>query len=663
MKDQSKFILFVSLIIIAGLLLTTIDIPIKIQEDGYGTGLSANTTSQFEIIKKGKKYRENCIALQGRTPIHEILVRDKYVVSWQSENGKSQLITSRADFTYQDCGAWIDWGPIGGSCGHLYGVALQYYYVMVDYTSTDGSVTTIINTKENVYDYDYIELARSFGTNYHDGQGYDFPNADYEEGLYHYELGVEKHDCRGTGKNKRNWIPERSDIQTETLEFYMKGTHVGKITVKYYANKIFRNRETDDWLEQLDCDACRWETLSDVLLATDECYLVAGGGTIDILSTNAVGNVGTEEVIHSDESITETYTKYVYEEGQTVRISVDTGFSGQSLTSGDIGPDGNVAAGKGWFLNIYGPDGRLKETTPLDDNLRGYIHDYTIPTESFGVGENEFRVVLANALFDQAETRLFVVKSLASIPGRPLVKTFDEEGHETTKFKQGDRVVVQAQALANSDGTGDIAHFKCIVKYDTASGVRYAFGPSNVAAIKESGNSYYCRFSFQLSSDIINVGDVYIRIHAVDSIGQAGPEYEGNIFSEQVIGNYKITILTLTDGSPVSGATCTFTKADGTKTTRVSNSEGRAVFGLDGGMWSVEVKKDGYYPAELKDIQVKDDATYPINMKPMWFPVDYTILIVIIVIALIGVGAMLYQAHRKGKIDLSKIGKIFRRKR
>ena len=630
-------------------------------EDDYGTGLNADTTADFPTLEKlFSPQKGNAWLKPPAAPYNEIFEEDKYVVSWQSENELSQKITARCNVLFHPR---MTQDGTFGACGYTYGLLLQSYYTKVYYTSADGKVKDklVIDTRYNTYDRDYVVITKPFYQDFINGLGHYFPNSQGNM-LSVGTAGIKKCTSGNWPALEGKWWPVVTNeeaaqdkwwkVETETLQFKMKGPKAGKLTIKYICWRAEREN-TDDFWGSLHCDACRWH-LGTALMGEDECYLASGEGSIDILSSNSVGSAGEENVVHTNGTTSETYTKYVYEEGQTIKISVDTGYSGTSLDPDD------EKYGKGWRLKIYDSKGQLRDEMPLADDLRGYIYEYTLPNDAFVMhGENEWRVVLSNTMFDQAETRLFVVKDLESIPYKPTINSYDEDGNPKTKFTQGETVILRMEANANSKGTGDIDHFWVVVKYRSLDSTNYAVRQTNIPATRKAGSTYTASVEFQLSSNPNDWGNLYYRIHAVDSWGQKGIEGTGTIYAEKLVGSYRVTVLTTTGGSFIGNVDVKFKRTDDYEYDFTVGSSGRETIGLDYGTYTLTATKGGFQDFSTT-VKIQDDTVITIDMIPGYGPpADIWLIVIVIIIACVGFGV--YFLQKKGKINIGKYFN-FRRK-
>lgn len=481
----------------------------------YDTGLSLTTEAVFDELKKDN-YDPNKGYVYIKGAGREVFVKDKYICSWQPGE-YSQLITMRADFMYNPMAQCEGWGC---ALGIEESVTLSRYYVTVDYIDTSGKETRIVDTHDGVnaqgdmWDTNYVEMIKERippDERYITG-GHLLPNAVYSDIDFVKNDPVRKWIERDETGEDKSYHP----MQTDTFEFHMKGLRVGALRVDYYIESAMRHNFALGW---------EWVYHGWEHFATDEVYLASGGGEIIILSTNRIVN-HPEEGMEQTEETREWYTKFVFEEGQTVKFSVDTGFSGTSIDPGDEG------YGAGWTVAIYDSDGKNRQTwDKIPDDTRGLSLSYSIPKGAFiPSGTNEWRVVLKNTLFDQAETRLFVVDSLEKVPFGTTI-TMDK-----TKYKEGDTAHITLEAQANPAGTGEITSFWVIAKWGTPSSTYKFYGPKLLPARQAGGDIYKASFTFDIpDTRPVTMEYLYIRAHAIDSEGRAGPEGEKTPYIEQKV--------------------------------------------------------------------------------------------------------------------------------
>jgi hypothetical protein len=530
LNKQSKIVAVLSVIaVVAILFMTPFGSNIFILgTNDYDTGLPISTITTIDSIKKsGDNPSPNAVFIQQPTVKPEIFTHDKYICSWLPRE-YSQLITMRCDFDYTNL--WST--PMLGTSQE--GATLSRYYFTVNYTDARTKQTvTVIDTSKGTepgkaWNTQYVEMDTNRWTTTKtrfalDSTGFGglfLPTTDYSDINFVKNDPIKK--WREEDEGNRPW----HILSTDTIEFHMKGMRLGILEVNYFIEWCERK---DNWIGN------EWRYKGWSHLATDKCYLASGQGDINILSTNSITTDGTatEQLTDASGTVTsgDTYTKYVYEEGATIDIRLTTGYSGSSLEKGEDG------YGAGWTCIIYDGAGTpVKIYENIPDNRDGYslvnhpLGVFKVPVGAFKPGGiNEWKVVLKNTLFKQAETEIFVVDDLDKIPLKTTV-SLDKQ-----KYVEGDTVTVTLSAMGNPLGTGEITKFWVVAKWGGASSTYILDGfPKYYSAIKGTGGIYTTRFSFELPTERpVTLETLYVRAHAMDRDDRAGVEGEKYPYVEQ----------------------------------------------------------------------------------------------------------------------------------
>lgn len=331
----------------------------------------------------------------------------------------------------------------------------QYYYYVV--SIDEGNGWDVVFDYED-YDRDLIHIATP--TSGHPGQLLEFSEVSYYNDywntlgggaypFYDYEGNHAFSTHRGGPLDCEKIWPNLDAYSIELI-----GPHVGKLKVELWG--VF------------DCD---WNDpgLYSRRLLKDEVNLLSGAGSVEI-----------------DTSTT------VFEEGETVPIVVDTGFSGKAM-----GTD------QGWELRVYEPgSGQAIATYPIPDDRAGYEIDFTVPNGAYNAnGDNMWTIKLWNTLFNQAEEDFFAVGEGMSDdgPSRPTV-SFDKMSYE-----KGDEVVVTLESEPNPDGNDEVYEFY----------VKAYYGNSEVNSVSSALPGYVQAQGQQAQiSFIANRADVYVTVEA-----------------------------------------------------------------------------------------------------------------------------------------------------
>jgi hypothetical protein len=569
----------VAILLVAGFYGGLLNVNLQSTTNNYGTGMSISTTSVYTPQVKAQEYEKGQTWLSAPTstvagvPIsQEPFAKNKYIVAWDP-NELSELITLHADFQYNFLPMGM--GP-NAIFGHVATVLLSCYNVKVTYVDTSGKETQIINTQSgvdtsgNLWDTNYVEIVKEHfppDSRHLADQGYQFPGAVYAK-AQGQGVAIGERVARDSTVDKMtfansyyrvgfdfsdpSWYHHPSVVMpTDTYEFYMKGLRTGVLKVSY--GVTFAYVQQDGLLGWHGT----WHYGAVTNVLTDACYLASGAGDINILSTGYIPNspLQASEQKEFQDATGKTswggwYTKYVFPEStdtftSTIKIGVKTGWSGTALNPGDAG------YGSPWTLAIYNGQGVQVSEIRIADNFNGVV-PYTIPKHAFVAGgDNDWKLVLKNTLFNEAETTLFVVDSLSKIPS-PVGVSVDK-----TSYIEGDPVTLTLSALANPSGTGQISFFWVDVKYASVSSTYHVTGfPKLLTATKKIGTNYtyIATYTFKLdnTTQIWSTGTVdavYIRAHAIDSAGRAGVEGEINglqVKQRVVQNNGSITLFGLT---------------------------------------------------------------------------------------------------------------------
>ncbi|RLJ04495.1 MAG: hypothetical protein DRP18_04635, partial [Candidatus Aenigmatarchaeota archaeon] len=569
--------------------------------EDYGTGLSLNTTTKKAeyygyYAGKDKKYLYG----DGGELLNEV-----YISSWQPQ-GKSTEISFYGEFYFNQ---YYYYAVIADSPKFFLG---QYAWV-VSYIDSNRQTHTIINGINNWYDRDIVvDLSGQIGGN--------LPNMPYKKVSDWTVVGQYAQPNNIWGDN--TWTCFVEDyahgisnwhlLQTAPLSFKIKGNKIGGLIVDLYIE-----------VTELDCpiSGCRWLSRSVGYVVHDEAYLASGIGRVDVLGANSIRQDGTTYTEGTNREV----PLYVFEEGSTIYLSVDTGYAGA------------VSGQKGWRLAIYKAD----QTQPLkiwwlDDDLRGYEIEWTIPQGTFTPGgNNRMKVVLTNTIIDQAETTFFVVDKLNKIPGTPQVIL------DRSQYNEGDTVHVTLRAEANPNGTGEITKFYVEVKWDSPDSTNYVISPKYLTAHHVSGFTYETSFSF-----IVNRPNryFYVLAWAMDRDGRSSGRGTNEAYVKQVYGNYKITFHVVdTNGDPIERAKIEIKGV----TTKYTDANGNATFWLENKQYEYTVSKDGY-KAFSSSFVANADKTIEVTLQPVWSWV--LILIGAIVLIAIVSGVVYYYYKKKGGI-------------
>ena len=579
MQGKHKIITIVAILLVLTIVFSS---QFHLFANDWGTGITINTDAlSFEY--KGDYAKKDKLFLYNEG---EVLDDTRYIVSWQPQ-GESVKIAAKVNFKF--CPYFEDaWSPVPS-------FILGQYAWMVQYEDEPGHLVTIIDGVHNHINTNYVHI--------YSGQILSNIN-----GLEYKTNAFADSSDNAFGSN--TWTtcfdssihPSFRSLSTDTLVFTMKGNKVGAI-------KVYCVIEYAEW-QYTFLTHGRYNG-KNALLGLDWAYLPSGVGKVDVLGETAVRSEGVETTPETNRQ----YTVYVFEEGQTVKFTVDTMYSGKAIGENS----------KGWSLRLYDGTGKLRQTWAIDDDVRGYIAEYTIPSGAFVPGgENRWQIKLMNTLFDQSETEIFVVDSLKKTPGQTSIDT------DSTQYNENTPITVTLTAQANPNGTGEISQFYVWVKYDSTTSTHYAFGPVYLNAYHRSGLTYYRTFTFTPTE---GGKTVYIRAFAIDRDGRAGPNGDSSLKIKQVYGNYKITVHVVHNKQPIDRAKVQIGEIIQYTTM------GDAVLWCKPGTYSLTVSKTGYNTYH-GTVVVNADKTIQVELQTSLIPPQFNWAVILI--ALIAIGTAIY---------------------
>jgi len=599
MQDRRIIVVGAVIAVVLGLLLANY---VGLFGEDYGTGLSLNTTTKKAeyygyYAGKDKKYLYG----DGGELLNEV-----YISSWQPQ-GKSTEISFYGKFYFNQ---YYYYAVIADSPKFFLG---QYAWV-VSYIDSNRQTHTIINGINNWYDRDIVvDLSGQIGGN--------LPNMPYKKVSDWTVVGQYAQPNNIWGDN--TWTCFVEDyahgisnwhlLQTAPLSFKIKGNKIGGLIVDLYIE-----------VTELDCpiSGCRWLSRSVGYVVHDEAYLASGIGRVDVLGTNSIRQDGTTYTEGTNREV----PLYVFEEGSTIYLSVDTGYAGA------------MTGEKGWRLAIYKPT----QTEPLkvwwlDDDLRGYVVSWTIPKGTWTPGgrdENRLEVYLTNTVIDQAEVTFAIVDNISKMPGVPTIET------DKPRYMKGETVKLTLTAEANPITQSPIKEFYVEIRYDDPQSPD--FDRMRVPAYHVSGLTYRgtTRFTAEQSGELI------ISAMSWDEAGRYSDKVTvRDIDVEEGYGNYEITVfVNETDGTPISGAKVTIGGQTG-----YTSTNGKVTFWLKWGTYSITVEKAGYNTHKGK-VVVNSDKIIEITLTPSILPPEGWAIYLVIAVAIaviIYVGVMVYKKYSR----------------
>lgn len=603
---QKKIVISVaSIVVVFVLLLTVLQMSglFVVLTGGYkGTGLVLDTNTKISIY-----YGEQHSGLIGKK-IMEGVNRDvfsntpytEYITAWRP-TGVSEFIELK--------------GTINGA-GYRTGSATPWWakdHIAIGEYYWEVYLTTVAGTRQIVgktfFDDSVVEMASgSFGEQRFPHMNYQYPGGGPAGGWWMFV------DCV-------SWdTVEWKQLATTSVGFKIKGQVIGgleaRLMVEYAELKLNNQWEAGTW------------HVSTKMMQSDRAYLLSGVGDITV---EPVGYKKVQGAEVDDWGV--EYTHYVFEEGGTITVSVDAGYSGDR-----------------WTLQLHNSKGQLVKTWgPADglvDNVVGWKVQYTVPAGSWirnDPDNNEWYFTLYNALFKVDKERVFTVDSYANIPGTTTVTTDREQ------YTQGDYIKATFSARMTSD---PIEYFRCWARYGV-TGEDYALPPGNFYVDGSSGDIYRVTVTFKADK-----GARYLTITglAFDSAGRMGFEGEKTVYVTQAQPVYtvKVYVTDSSTGGALSGVQVRF--ADKTEMT---DDLGFVEFSVEPGTYSIRLMKKGYIPitrdnlfinreTELNYQMVYDGVSPgPVDEMEPWS--QYIIYIILGIVLLVGVmyGVMYYLKRKR----------------
>jgi len=189
-----------------------------------------------------------------------------------------------------------------------------------------------------------------------------------------------------------------------------------------------------------------WWIYSETKTATDTCRMLNGIGEVYIDGPD------------------------LYEEGEQVTFTMNTGYSGKSTGEGE---------NMGWTLTIYNPAGdAVEEFTDIPDNQYGVTRTWTVPVGAYNPSwSNIYTAKLYNAIIDYDSVYTFVIDEKEKAPSRPVISFSGGD-------KPGDRITVTLESTPNEETGAPIDYFKADVFYESGS---YIIQGMTVDAVANKG--------------------------------------------------------------------------------------------------------------------------------------------------------------------------------
>lgn len=500
-------------------------------------------TGTYNYVDSGAQYVHDKIRgkniLKGTS--QELLDDTQYVTGWYT-NGDSEKINIAVG-NYEQVYTWNAGHDYIGSPRRPSQLVGRYWWDVYYYPSLTSAGTKIIG--KTTYLTSYCIITSGSNTKQ------EFPN-----GVYNTD-----YSSKAPGGETRWWFPspgpfdysQTLTLKTGSLAFKMVGARTGYIQVNLVVEY---------------CELSVWGLFNSVYgyhydyktVKTDMAELKSGLGDVDVTSKNSMSGVPGYDAGGTGDD----YTKYLYNEGQTVTIHVKTGYSGQST--------GQNTADKRWKFEILKGGTASVVSELLSDNWEG-DKTWLIP---IGTGNQDFTVRLTNGLIVQSESKIYSVKEISKVPGRTSI-TSPTNG---ATYQLGNSVTVKFSASPNPNTLSPIARFDGGAKYSPTG--TYFWSSSTITATNNQG---------QFTITPTRTGNVYITVVPVDKAGFYGAENLDFFITVTSIPKYLVTVLVTdkTTSSAIDGATVIL----GSYTPQTTVN-GVTQFTVETGTYTLTVAKSGY---------------------------------------------------------------------
>jgi hypothetical protein len=597
MNKKSKQMGIVAILVIGGLLLAAnmgnLNNPFTTQSVNTATVTSSVYGSTFNHWSGGTQDR---LLISGASGV-ELFDQQIYVTAWYSATKQSEKIALHGAINW-----WQMWES--GIYGRYPMDILNNYWWDIKYVDTSGVSHKL--AWANGYDSEYISFVSEPGyiTNFNENK---FSNINYQSQGKSWTNGKSlsgdwwAYDRTSSGSEVKAYTqyPPQSgkpwSLETPTTLFYLKGQLDGYLESKL----MVRWADYNSWMGGLLGATFYWKYyLKTNTMAIDRALLKSGDGEVDVDGYNKISTGGAAYA----DGTNEYYSKYLYQEGQTVKFNLKLGAAG--VTS-PVAADSDKS--KQWKLEIIKPDG-----TSYTDTAQGYPKYFTteqttttatwkIPMDAVASGGTDagWKIKLTNGLMVQSEVKVFVVKDLSVVPGKAKI-TSPTGG---TKFTIGQSISVYCTASPNPTTQSPIAKFDGWAKYYSTTSASYAFSSSSINT-KDSQGQFYFTFT------PTQVGTIYLMVHAIDSAGQTGGESDVVAISVVAAPKYLVTVLVSDSvtNAAVDGATVIFGSYS------QSTVNGVTQFSVESGNYALTVSKLGYTTKYGGTIVITAAKSIPVSL-------------------------------------------------
>jgi hypothetical protein len=617
MKKESKKIIVIAII----LSMLIVGVGYAVNNNIFPTGsinlqsIDVNPITYYTTLSKSYNPGKGHVFIKPPTTHTEMVSGAKYATAWISTTALSEPITIEPAFTW--VGRWDP--PPGWGCGDsMPSIAMSGIIYTVTLVTTTGARIKIIDTANGLwYDSKYVDFSSDKTAKPNpdfllgNGHGYMVPTmftnqkyvtANSNSKMYRdvfvtkYPEAKTSWDTYISGKRFIYESGNSGTILGPPMRFCIKGQVAGKLEIlalAAYAERI----DYDGW----GCVGGRW-TYGSLLIARDEVALLSGQGSVEIKADNSEGihSTANPEVFNGDYNANtqtvpiqaQSYPKRIFQEGETVKLVVTTGYTGEPST---------------WTLAFWDAHGRPipDATRSLPNNAERMSIDFKIPDNCFdaSLGLNEFTIVLTNGLFRQGTVYAFVVDTKERLPGKATVTVNKQT------FLAGETISCVAWAAA-TPASGPIYKFRWEARYDSYFGP-LVFSPIQVNAYPDGG-VYKSQYSFTASQ----AGrDVWIMANALAGDPNL-PAYPGltsdpvlvKIETAEKYWNVRVVVKD-SSGNGIIGATVQLGE-----TKKTTGAGGIALFLVKDGNYIFQVSKKDYTSSTPEVLYVARDMEKPVTL-------------------------------------------------
>jgi hypothetical protein len=560
MKEGNKKIgiIVIVLLFIVGAIAYLPNTNLNFMAQSYETS-NTTVTAGTETLYDGKT------VLQG---YGEVTPQGNYLSTWL-RNGQGEKINLQGKTNYWN----LYWqGYIGANINNRPASLIGRYWFTGTFTDASGSHNVIW---AGGYDNTYLEIAADSPQDFNKHM---FPNI---AGQYKAKWGTDNQPGPTLSDGWNQWWSNPysqtytqypGGLQTNAVSFYIKSGYTGTMSINIFIEYATLKEGTSTF------------TPNTAIIQMDSFEVKSAVGNVDVDGINSYRFVDTNAVAGGTQDV---YTKYVFQEGKTVTLTLDTD---------EARPENS----KPWKLQILkgndvpflGPV-TIGTSSPISPDSSGYyiIPEQTDKKVTFIIpdgtfipgGNNEWHIKLINSAVKigaepQAEIKIFVVDTYEHSPSGTTMAV-------ASVGQINKALTVSFSAFRNQVTKSPIASFRIWGRWNNMVSGEYAFDTS-VASITVSGEKYTGLYTYTPT----RTGTLYLQVHAVDAKSYTGGEGKSIVtVTAAPLYEFAITVTDSVSNSPISGATVIFGS-----TSKTTTSTGYLTFDVISGVYQLIVSADGY---------------------------------------------------------------------